>query len=156
VDGCADGILGIAARGLGGNYLSVGGGRSVDELLELVAHGGGRKVAAGVVIVEGRLALRVPPFLERTIELGDHWIKRFEVSRHRRGAQQERKEKEEERRAQKKRGQEKTRRKEERPGRIGRGEDLGRERPRRSRHTQQQQQFIRHGTQCVQGWQQRD
>jgi hypothetical protein len=120
------GILGIGARGLGRNYLSVGGGCGVDESLELVAHGGGGKVAAGVVIVEGRLALRVPPFLERTIELGDHWITRFEVSRHRRGAQQERKEKEGKRRAEKMREEVKMRRREECPGRIGRG---GRERP---------------------------
>jgi hypothetical protein len=122
MDGCGEEI---GAMGLGRNYLSVAGGRGVDKHLELVAHGGGGKVAAGVVVVEGRLALRVPPFLERTIELRDHWITRFEVSRHRRGAQQQRKEKEEERRAQKKRGQEKTRREEESPGRMARGQDLG-------------------------------
>lgn len=68
-----------------GDYLSVGRGSSVDELLQFVEHGGGSKIAAGVVVVEGRLALRVPPFLEeRTIEPGDRCFKRFVVSRHRR------------------------------------------------------------------------
>ena len=85
----------------------------VDKLLELVAHCGGRKIAAGVVIVEGRLALRVPPFLERTVQLGDHWIKRFEVSRHCRGAQQKGRLKEDKRRTKKKREEKETRRKRE-------------------------------------------
>ena len=67
------------------NYLSHGMGGSVDELLQFVAHCCGREVAACVVIVEGRLALRMPSFLEeRPVELRDHSLKRFIVSRHRR------------------------------------------------------------------------
>jgi hypothetical protein len=86
-------VCGSGEDDWGRNYLFFGRGCSVNELLQFVAHGGGSEVAACVVIVEGRLALRVPPFLERAVELGDDCFKRFVESRHCR----EKEEKEEER-----------------------------------------------------------